>query len=76
MFTLFQKKEEEVAGQEPAQRTTMLVETKLSHVPHGCHAVHGNQKPSKAWYVFEPPRNAFACVTGELPQQVWHWDVI
>ena len=51
MFTLFQNKEQEVAAQEPVQRTTMLVETKLSHVPSGCHAVHGHQKPSKAWYV-------------------------
>ena len=52
---------EAAAQEQPAQRTTMLVETKLSHVPHGCHAVHGHQKPSKAcWKAFlQGAQNSF-----------------
>lgn len=36
MFTLFQRKEESAAEPAPAQQTSMLLETQLSHVPHGC----------------------------------------
>jgi hypothetical protein len=60
MFTLFLKKEE-AATAVPQQETTMLMETKLSHVPSGCHAVHGNAKPSaKCWKAFlQGAQNSF-----------------
>ncbi len=35
MFTLFQQKEESAAAQR-APETSMLLETKLTHVPSGC----------------------------------------
>jgi len=60
MFTLFAQKNES-AQQTPQQQTTMLMETKLSHVPHGCHAVHSGQKPSaKCWKAFlQGAQNSF-----------------
>lgn len=60
MFTLFSQKKQEEATQQPVQ-TTMLMETKLSHVPSGCHAVHGGQKPSaKCWKAFlQGAQNSF-----------------
>ena len=37
MFTLFQQKEESAAAQRaPEQKTSMLLDTKLTHVPSGC----------------------------------------
>jgi hypothetical protein len=60
MFHFFQTPEA-AQQQQPSRETTMLMETQLSHVPSGCKAVHGNQKPSaKCWKAFlQGAQNSF-----------------